>query len=160
VHNQKIECFWSHFLEQFGSHWREVFQDLEIRDLWEHDDEMDRIALVYVYMPIIRQEIALYRNEYNSYPIRYNHLSRLPSGPPEDNFFLEDDVPDFSIAVHPSWMPIVRRERLNDYDANGYLDAATANLLDRLMQNSPLGSAVNIQNAKDQYLFLREILHR
>lgn len=158
VHNQKIECFWSHLVDQWLSHWREIFQELEYQELWEADDPIDKTALVYIYMPIIRQEITLYRKEYNLYPTRKNNLSRLPSGPPEDNYFLNNDVPDFAIAIDSTWLPIVRAERLNEYDVDRYLDATSMGVLKRAIEHSPFGHLVNIHNARDQYLFLRNYI--
>jgi hypothetical protein len=159
VQNQKIECFWSQFLNQHSGRWREIFHDLEWSGLWQYDDEIDKIALLYIYMPILRAELTIFRQEYNQYPIRYNHLSRLPYGPPYDNFFGNDD--DLSIPIETSWLRFARQDRLPpDFDPEEYLDPTICDTLDRHMLNSPLGSVVHVGNARDQYLFLRGHLRR
>lgn len=82
------------------------FHDIEISGLWQKDDSIDEVVLIYIYMPILRKEISIFREEYNNYPIHRNHLSRLPCGRPYDNFFLRNiniDIDnDFSIPINQS----------------------------------------------------------
>ena len=163
VHNQKIECFWSQFVTQFLVRWQEEFYDIEISDLWQKDDSIDEVVLLYIYMPILRAEISIFREEYNNYPIRRNHLSRLPYGRPYDNFFLRNidiDIDnDFSIPIDESWFQLAREQRIHpDFDSEQYLDPVLITTLDTLILHSPLGSDIHIGNARDQYLFLRNCL--
>ena len=160
VHNQKIECFWSQFLSQYLVRWRQIFCELELSDLWQFDDEIDRVALLYIYTPIIQTEVSIFREEYNNYPMRRNHLSRLPCGRPYDNDFLGNTDNDFSIPIDNSWLQLARERLPPDFDPDQYLDPAIAIELDLLMIHSPLGSEVHVGNAKDQYLFLRDHLRR
>lgn len=159
VHNQKIECFWSHMIVQWLSDWQGVFRDLEWSDLWELNNEYDKIALVYIYMPIIQRQLRMYRRDYNAYPMRYNHLSRLPHGPPEDNYFLPTRCGvEFSVEIDPTWVESVRLHNLNGFYPEQYLDAAAAEELDEIMRQSPFGTMVNARNARAQYVYLRGIL--
>ena len=159
IHNQKIECFWSQMLVQWLNRWRGIFQKFESNDLWNYGDEVDQIALLYVYMPILREEISMYRQEYNAYPIRSNLFSRLPSGPPMDNYVLDDIAPRYSIPITNDWTRLVQREMLPDFDADEYLSATTQQELSLLMERSPLGPLIDVHNAEGQYLYLRMSLH-
>jgi len=164
--NQKIECFWSKLLVQYLNRWRAEFQKLESDELWQYRNIYDETALRYIYMPVIRAEVAKFRDEYNAYPMRYNQFSRLPSGPPYDNYFLppasmDDDVAnnDFSVAIDEMWIQWARKHRVKDLDPERYLDPIVAAEFDSLMEQSPLGPCVHVGNARDQYLFLRDCLH-
>jgi hypothetical protein len=160
VHNQKIECFWSQMVKQWECQWQDFFHDLEWSGLWHKGDELEQTVLLYVFMPILREELAMYRHEYNSYPMRRNHLSRLPAGPPEDNYFLiQEDIPRFSVPIHHSWVEDVRTEYLGeDFSTEGYLDAQTIQAFDVLLHGSPWGSSIDVGNARNQYLYLRDCL--
>lgn len=160
VHNQKIECFWSQLVSQWLVRWRDIFRRLESEGLWDLDDEYDQIALVYIYMPIIQEELDVYRREYNAYPMRYNNLSRLPCGPPEDNYLLHDGGMDCGISVDESWLELIKGHRLHEFNSEQYLDFNAMEELDELITESPFGSFVNNDNARNQYLFLRHRLHQ
>ena len=159
VHNQKVECFWSQFIKQWLLRWRETLLDLKDSELWIFQNENDRIALLYIYMPLIQKELFLFRKEYNSFSIRRNHLSRLPCGPPEDNYLIETGHADFSISIDPAWINMIREETLHDFDCEEYLSPDTVAYLDLVMVDRPLGTEVNLGNARRQYVFLRNYLH-
>jgi len=156
VYNQKIECFWSQLVRQWVARWQEIFRDLEWSGLWIYQDQEDKAALVYIYMPVIREELNIYRRDYNAYPMRRNSVSRLPSGPPEDFYLFPDRTVDLSIHINPRWVQLVRELRLgDDFDSAAFLDEATFNHFDALMEESPFGPIVDVGNARDQYLYLR-----
>lgn len=125
VHNQKIEYFWSQFIKQYLQWWRNIFRDLEYEGLWEYKDPIDEAALIYIFMSILRAEIAIFRRDYNNYPMRHNPLSQLSCGAPSDNYFLSDDPNvenDFSILVKRTWIESAREIMLKDYDPDVYMD--------------------------------------
>jgi hypothetical protein len=157
VHNQKIECYWSGFIKQWVCRWQEIFGSMAFEELWWADDPLDRIALVYIYMPILRAELIVHRRDYNSYPMRQNLQSNLPSGQPQDNYFLNEQ--DHSIRIDPNWTDIIRRSRLTGFDADEVFESETLDRLDAIMEDSPHGEVVTIANAGEQYLYLRECLH-
>jgi hypothetical protein len=140
--------------------WRDIFRGLEYEGHWELQDPVDNAVLLYVYMPIVRRELEMQRRQYNSYPMRKNTLSRLPSGPPEDNYKLRNPNINFSVAIDPAWVPLLRASSLGDFNADEYLHSETTVVLDRLLFQSPLGAAVDVTNARDQYLYLRNCLGR
>ena len=121
VHNQKIECYWSQLVTHWTSRWQNIFRTLEFSESWNYDDELDKLVLVYIFMPVLRQELADVRRDHNSYPIRSNHLSKLPSGPPEDNYLFgpTEEVP--YVTVDPEWTDVIRHLRLPSFNADEYL---------------------------------------
>lgn len=160
VYNQKIECFWSQLVHQWVARWQEVFSELEWSGLWVWADPVDEACLLYVYMPIIREELNTYRRDYNAYPMRRNNVSHLPSGPPEDSYLLAGAL-DLSIPIDPGWVDEVREACLgDDFDSDRYLDDATFTRLDTFMDRSPFGAIVEVGNAREQYLYLRDCLQQ
>src|SRR5437762_10999837 len=87
----EMECFWSQFIKQYLQRWRNIFRDLEYGGLWEYKDPIDEAALIYIFMLILRAEVALFRRDYNNYPMRYNPLSQLLGGASFDNYSLSGD---------------------------------------------------------------------
>ena len=160
VHNQKIECFWSQLVSQWLIRWQEIFRELESEGFWDLDDGYDQIALIYIYMPVIQKELDNYRREYNAYPMRYNNLSRLPCGPPEDNYLLHNGGTDCGITIDRSWLELIRRHKLSGFNSEEYLDSDAMEELDELMMESPFGTLVNDENARRQYLLLCHRLHQ
>jgi hypothetical protein len=152
--NQKIEAFWSQLRRQWSGRWREIFISIEADGFWEKGDPIDYNALIYIYMPLIRSELATYRRIHNTFPIRRNNLSRLPYGPPEDIFLLRDDSQ--SVRIEPRWVELMRVSRLAAFDVDEYLPLDVIERLDNMMRESPYGEMVDISIAKEQYLFLRE----
>jgi hypothetical protein len=161
IRNQKIECLWSQFIRQFEQRWRDIFKSIEHNDHWNIEYQTDRAALLYIYMPILREEINVFRQQYNSHSIRKNNLSRLPYGPPEDNFFLASSrgSRDFSLPVPVSSTHTLRQEMIPNHDCDSYLPPPTLEVCDRIIRDSPQGE-VAIHNALEQYLYLRsELIH-
>jgi hypothetical protein len=157
MHNQKIECFWSQMIEQWECDWCNHFEKMELDELWESDRPCDQAALLYIYMPLLRGEIELFRAEYNTYPRRKNPLSRLPSGPADDSFLLSDH--NFSIALPRVLLDDIRRIRA-PANVGEYLPIETTAWSHAIMQRSPHGRVVSTGNAKDQYIYLRdELVH-
>lgn len=111
-------------------------------------------------MPILRAEIAVHRRDYNAYPIRKSSASELPSGAPEDNYFLRaEGHPDYSVPIDPIWLQYVRNIRLPEFNADEYIAPEAEVHLDLLLSESPHGPLVDISNARAQYEYLRDCLH-
>jgi len=152
VHNQKIESLWSQMIKQWEARWQEIFQSIEWADEWALDNPRQRKALLFVYMPILRQEIAQWHRDHNVYPMRSNTLSRLPSGPPEDNFMLSDQ--DFGVIVDSRHLDEIREGYLVGFEADTYLSVEEREEFDNLMMESPRGPEINLHNARAQYRYL------
>jgi hypothetical protein len=160
VQNQKIECYWSQLVTHWTGRWQNIFGALEFSELWNYDDKFDKLALVYIFMPILRRELVDVRRDHNSYPIRSNHLSRLPSGPPEDNYLFGPTEEVSYVIVDAEWTNVMRRFRLPSFDVDEYILPDTIVQLDSIMLESPQGPNVDVSNARQQYLFLRDQLHQ
>ena len=52
----------------------------------------------------------------------------------------------------------MRASSLGDFNADEYLHPETITLLDHLLCQSPLRAAVDVANARDQYLYLQNCL--
>jgi hypothetical protein len=158
THNQRIESLWSQFIRQYEQRWRDYFHTLEHNQDWRKGDQNDEAALLYVYMPILREEISRYRTQYNSHYIRKNNRSRLPYGPPEDNYFLVSQEMDHSLQIS-SLAPLSLRDmHLSQHDPDLFLPARTMQLCNQLLHTSPYGEQIDIWNASEQYMFLRDSL--
>jgi hypothetical protein len=145
-------------IHQWECDWCNHFETMELDELWESDRPCDRAALLYIYMPLLRDEIELFRAEYNTYPRRKNLLSRLPSGPADDSFLLSK--PDFSITLPRVLLEDIRRVRAPT-NVRDCLPLETIACSDAIMQLSPHGTVVSASNAKVQYIYLRdELVHR
>jgi len=152
VHNQKIESLWSQMIKQWESEWQKTFKEIEWADEWALDNERQKRALIFVYMPIIRQEIAQWHRDHNVFPTRFNRLSRLPNGPPQDNFMLSDQ--DFGVSVDSRHLEEIREGFLADFDADTYMSVEEQDHFNNLMLESPLGPQINLHNARQQYRYL------
>jgi hypothetical protein len=158
VHNQRIECYWSGFIRQWGARWQQIFKDIEVSGHFLKNDQVDQMAMVYVFMPIIQAELEVHRRGYNAYPIRRNRHTNSPSGCPEDNYVLTDPAAEFSVKIDRAWIQRARQEYLSDFDATVMISPESRRMLDGLMQESPEGYNIDISNARRQYEYLRESL--
>jgi hypothetical protein len=158
VHNQRIECYWSGFIRQWAARWQEIFRDIERAGYFIKNDKMDQMAMVYVFMPIIHEEVETHRRGYNSYPIRRNRLSGMPAGAPEDSYVLADPTAEYSVRLDPSVIQSVRDDFLSGFDAETMIQPESRERLNELMQDSPEGVDITIENARRQYEYLRERL--
>ena len=55
--NQRIESWWAQWTRTKGHAWGDYFRQLQRQDLWSKDCIEDRIALLAVFMPIIKADI-------------------------------------------------------------------------------------------------------
>ena len=158
VHNQKIEAFWSQMKREWEISWQDTFRGLESEELWEYGNPLDQSLLYFVYMPILRQELEQFRREYNIFPMRYNPVSRLPWGPPEDNFILCEIDRDFGVTVDAAYIDHIRETYLDGFDAEAYISEEEMEEYEDLLLRSPWGQEIDSSNARSQYCYLREAL--
>jgi hypothetical protein len=160
IHNQKIECFWSHMIVEWEVRWQNIFYDLEHRDLWRADDENDRVVLVYTCMPVLREELALYLRQHNWFRTRKNNQSRLPHGPRYMNYY---SLEHRQLGVHVGTDAILpMRERFvgagGEWDTDQYIWPRERDILDGILQTSPHGVEIHANNMIEQYLYLRHTI--
>ena len=68
--NQRIESWWAQWTRTKGHAWGDYFRQLQIEGLWSRDCIEDRIALLAVFMPIIKADIKEFVDTWNFHKIR------------------------------------------------------------------------------------------
>ncbi|EED21282.1 hypothetical protein TSTA_085130 [Talaromyces stipitatus ATCC 10500] len=84
--NQRIEAWWSQLTKSCIFRWWDYFQTLNRDRLFEQDQISDRIAILAVYMPFIRDELYKFIRLWNVHTIRKQ--KNQPSGVFGKPFFL------------------------------------------------------------------------
>ena len=64
--NQRIEAWWNQQSFSTTARWRDYFEELSEQREWIKDNLADRIALLAVYVPIIRTELLEFCELYNN----------------------------------------------------------------------------------------------
>lgn len=70
VHNQRIERLWVDVYNNVLEHIRNVFFFLEENDLLDRDDEIDLLALQFVFLPRINAALQAFVSSWNNHPLR------------------------------------------------------------------------------------------
>ncbi|CCT65153.1 uncharacterized protein FFB20_14735 [Fusarium fujikuroi] len=83
THNEKIESWWHRLSDGRARHWREYFGRITANGRFSADSIPDRIAILYLFMPIIRTELSEFVYIWNSHYIRKqrNRPHVLPGQP-------------------------------------------------------------------------------
>jgi len=71
--NQRIESWWQQMSQSALTRWREYFQELERNNEWDKEDTSSNVALLAVYMPILRRALACWVSQWNRHRIRRQH---------------------------------------------------------------------------------------
>ncbi|KAN0076641.1 hypothetical protein V8E54_006783 [Elaphomyces granulatus] len=83
VANQRIESWWGQLSKSVLYQWRDYFQELRNDELFAKDNLWDRIAVLAIYIPILREEIHRYARTWNIHQIRkQNDCSDCVTGKP------------------------------------------------------------------------------
>ncbi|CAG8591246.1 2633_t:CDS:2, partial [Scutellospora calospora] len=88
--NQRIEAWWSYLRKYKSQFWIELFTKIEEASEWYYSNSVDYECLIYIFMPLLKVEISEFKQEWNSYKIRFNNNSKCPAGCPDDNYFLPE----------------------------------------------------------------------
>jgi hypothetical protein len=96
-HNVKIEGLWRQLRDIQTGKWRSLFLLLQKCGLYR-GDEVDKVILLFVFMPLIRAELIEFVNDHNAHPIRRQpkreyHVSGVP------NELYEDEEKQCGFAV-------------------------------------------------------------
>ncbi|KAE9972207.1 hypothetical protein EG328_005132 [Venturia inaequalis] len=83
VKNQRIEAWWMQFTKGHIFRWRKFFGFMAHTHQYDHDQIVDRIALLALYIPILREEIASFVQVWNNHYIRRqkNRPNMVPGRP-------------------------------------------------------------------------------
>ena len=78
VHNQRIERLWAEVNRVMSALYKDLFQFLENSELLDSLNEVDLLALHYVYLPRINASLAEFKSQWNHHGIRTaSHQSPL-----------------------------------------------------------------------------------
>ena len=79
--NQRIEAWWNLLTTGQTEQWKKLFETLKHEGFFDGSD-YDIIALRYIYMPVIRQQVHTFVEMHNTHRIRRqrNRAEYLPTG--------------------------------------------------------------------------------
>ena len=84
--NQRIEAWWSKFREGGGGWWVNLFKDL--RDLGQFDDTyLNKECLKFCFLPVLRQELYLVAELWNTHNIQAQKRLEVHGGKPDIMYF-------------------------------------------------------------------------
>ncbi|KAK3983787.1 hypothetical protein QBC44DRAFT_302540 [Cladorrhinum sp. PSN332] len=164
--NQRIESFWLRLANAKTRFWRDFFCELRSDKLWSKNSLADRIALLYIYMPIIRKEMQVWIREYNTHKIRYQkNLKHGITGIPK-KMYLEWNkivgVEAVDCAIRFPQEPYDQLMRLAEVDGvklDPFLPQEMLDLCADICSAYQEPEAVDLKRPhKDKYLFLRSHL--
>jgi hypothetical protein len=83
--NVRVEGLWRQQRYQATGPWLSFFRSLQQADLYRQHQLADRIAFLFIFMPILREELTTFVNVHNAHPIRAqkNRAQHLAGAPNE-----------------------------------------------------------------------------
>jgi hypothetical protein len=116
-------------------------------------------------MPLLKQELAELRQEWNSHRIRYDDKSHCPSGVPEDNYFLPEinNTKNYGFNINSTDYEFVYQTYCSDINLAEYLSLERKNIYKEIVEKILVyrnESLVNISNAREIYSTLRIYVHQ
>ncbi|CAB4413853.1 unnamed protein product [Rhizophagus irregularis] len=132
---------------------------------WNYFDYIDRECLIFVFMPLLIQELSEFRLEWNTHRIRYDAKSRCPSGCPDDNYFLPElnHTRNFGFSVNIEDYTYIYEKFCDDPSLGEYFTVQRKSELDGIVKNILYNigdSKIDITNARQVYYILRTYLHK
>jgi hypothetical protein len=120
--NQRIESWWSKLRNGGGGWWMIFFKDLRDSGI-NIDDPVLSECLKFLFMPILRKELFLVAELWNTHTIQSQPRHELNSGKPDVLFFMPeiDNKRNYLIHVNTEDITICREmytENCPDYDPN------------------------------------------
>jgi hypothetical protein len=77
VHNQRIERLWRD-VNRWLTSFHIIFNYLRLNNYYDPDNDVDRLALIFVYLPIIRRNLSQFSRVWNNHKIRTeNHRTPI-----------------------------------------------------------------------------------
>lgn len=84
--NQRIEAWWSKHRQRGGGWWINLFKDLRDAGLYT-DNPITKECLKFCFLPIIRRELQLVVELWNTHNIQRQRRSEVEGGKPDVMFF-------------------------------------------------------------------------
>ncbi|KAH8661805.1 hypothetical protein BGZ61DRAFT_368878, partial [Ilyonectria robusta] len=165
THNEKIESWWLRLSRGRAKFWREYFGEITALGHFSNDSLPDRIAMLYLFMPILRAEFADFVLTWNSHYIRkQRNRPHVVPGQPWTLYFQPTarQVESFAEVI-----PQDRLQTLQDIfdgdriDLDAYLPEDTIAICDRILRGQEdLPRDPPQQPKLSAYLFLRDRLRQ
>ena len=123
--NQRIESWWAQLYEKVVGRWIRFFDRMRADNSYIKDDMAHKIALLAIYMPIIRKEVFEWRDTWNTHQIRRQKGSHIVAGQPWDLYSNPEHFGAKDQGKVPNWDTHAHLSRQLPYDLDGYLTPAT-----------------------------------
>ena len=94
--NQRIEAWWSKFREGGGAWWMNLFKDLRDTGFYR-DDCLIKECLKFCFLPVIRRELRLVVELWNTHNIQRQTRCEVEGGKPHVMFFTPEMTMGFKI---------------------------------------------------------------
>jgi hypothetical protein len=124
--NQRIESWWRQMSKSQTVQWKEFFDALRDSGLWTGSDA-DTIALLFVYLPIVREQVYQFADLWNAHTIRSqkNRPHVIPGKPVVLHFTPSAPARDFGVKPPSLLLSALRKE----VEAYGLFPSRTSNCL-------------------------------
>jgi hypothetical protein len=126
--NQRIEAWWGQLAKGSLNKWKIYFQDLRRRRLFSRKSLPDMIAMLCIYMPIIRHAVDRFVHLWNRHQIRpqANRSYAVPGRPWMNYHHPPKDIRDY--GVRPDAQKVAEMQELySDWDIDAFLPQVTLN---------------------------------
>ena len=133
THNVKIESWWRLLSKAQTEQWKQLFGNLSARGFF-NGSWYDVTALQYIYMQVIREQIAVFVEAHNNHRIRNQDKTRpyLPTGRP------------FQLYHHPGTRHYARKadqdllnsllQKVEDWSPEEYITQDVSDFCDRIIE--------------------------
>ncbi|KAJ5111105.1 hypothetical protein N7532_001640 [Penicillium argentinense] len=126
--NQRIESWWGQLTSSTNFVWRELFSWLQERGYYEAS-KIDKVALLAVYMPSIKDTCAEFVLTWNSHRIRKQkgRPYSVPGKPWLDYYYPgrdEEDIKDYRHHIDPTKLDAIKTD-VGSWDTDVYLPTET-----------------------------------
>jgi len=110
--NQRVESWWRQMSLSALLRWREFFQELEQEGEWDREDLGCRIALLAIYMPVLRKSLTCWVSQWNRHRIRpqNNRPHVVPGQPWKLYHYPPQAVDDYRQRVKPEFLEDFRHD--------------------------------------------------
>ncbi|KAI2473359.1 hypothetical protein F4781DRAFT_442029 [Annulohypoxylon bovei var. microspora] len=139
--NTRIERWWGQLLMSCTGRWKSLFERMEHHRFWIKHDFASEIALLAVYMPIIRKEVAIFVERWNNHIIRpQRNRANNVRGRPIDNYFCPnlDLVSQWGLEVNIELLAEIELV-LADINIDEYLPAETLAWCEAFLTSPAIG---------------------
>jgi hypothetical protein len=123
--NQRIESWWQQMSKSALRRWREYFQELEADGLWDEDSLSSRIALLAVYIPILRRILHRFVEQWNHHRIRrQKNRPHVVPGQPYVLYYYPEVAQNFQQVISPDHLADFKAD-IGGFDIDEYLPRDT-----------------------------------